>query len=378
MGLEAARWIVCSGAGIHVGSMLLLVLLVVAGSLPFPAATWAAPAAPAAVNATPAAVNATVLFQNSVAMLREYPSIADTAGNISLWPRTCRFAGTEPFLQVFVTPTPARSRAAVLIIPGGAYSGVAVSIEGGLVARWFNQRGISAFVLVYRTPWDNGPHAPLQDGTRALRLIRIRAKGWGINPHRVGIVGFSAGGHVGLGVSLHYAHMFASRDQDKCMTSELRPRPRPWARLWFSRTLTRPPDFLILVYPVVSIGFPLLCLGLCQKMLLGTYPDPLLIHFYSLERHVTPSVPPTFLLMSRNDPCVPPSHSMLLANAYRDVNRPLQVHLIPGSCHAYSIGMCPLYYDNSTQCDCVLSAEEQTWTHRLEAWLRLRRDIRGS
>ncbi len=213
----------------------------------------------------------------------------------------------------------------IIICPGGAYAHLSMEKEGSDVAKWLNTLGVAAFVLKYRLgPTFHHP-AQMEDVQQAIRLVRRQADKYGIAPNRIGIMGFSAGGHLAATASTHYT---------------------PDSR----------PDFAILCYPVIAFGQPYTHKG-SQEMLLGKDPDPKLIEEMSMEKHVTANTPPTFLFTTNADTGVPAENSLSYYAALRRAGVPAEIHIYERGPHG--VGMAPN--------DPVLS----TWTARLADWLKI-------
>jgi acetyl esterase/lipase len=219
--------------------------------------------------------------------------------------------------------------AAVLVCPGGGYGALAMDHEGKQVAEFFNSFGVSAFVLKYRIAPRYKHPAPLDDARRALRLLRSRAAELGIDPQRIGVMGFSAGGHLASTLSTHY---------------------QPGER----------PDFAILVYPVISFTTRYTHSGSLRN-LLGPNPDPALVWDLSNELRVTAETPPTFLFHTDADRGVPPENSVLYYLALRRYGVPAEMHIYQDGNHG--VGLAPK--------DPVLS----TWPGRLKDWLKVRKIV---
>ena len=191
---------------------------------------------------------------------------------------------------------------AVVICPGGAYLGVAYTHEGIQVAQWMNERGITALMLRYRMP--NGHHEiPLEDVHEAIRIARRNAPSWGVDPHQVGVMGFSAGGHLASTASTHFDER------------------------------TRP-DFSILIYPVITMGERYTHMG-SRENLLGKGYDAGLVERYSSERQVTPQTPPAFIALSDNDEVVPVRNSILYYDALKENGVPAELHVYPTGRHGW-------------------------------------------
>ena len=187
------------------------------------------------------------------------------------------------------------NRTAVVICPGGGYAGLAIQPEGHGIARWLNRYGITGVVLQYRLP-SGRPRVPLLDAQRALRAVRAGAKEWGINPAKVGILGFSAGGHLASTASTHF---------DDGDAKALAPIERVGCR----------PDFAILVYPVITMGKKTHAGS--KKNLLGSQPTAALVERYSSEKRVTSRTPPAFLAQALDDIPVSPENSRMFHEALR-------------------------------------------------------------
>ena len=224
-----------------------------------------------------------------------------------------------PTLTTYLPLDPARSRTAVLIAPGGSYKMLASNHEGRQVANWFNALGITAFVLKYRL----GPryHHPveLEDAQRAMRIVRSRAKEIGYDPDRVGMMGFSAGGHLASTVGTH----FDSGNPD--------------ANDPIDRASCRP-DFLILAYPVISMSAPFRHEESATD-LLGDNPSPELRKELSSELHVTPQTPPTFLFSTSGDTLVPAENTVAFYMALRKAAVPAEMHIFEKGPHGVGLDL---------------------------------------
>jgi acetyl esterase/lipase len=250
-----------------------------------------------------------------------------------LWPNGAPGAvGTEDRDKPELTywPAPQPNGAAVLVCPGGGYGMLAMDHEGKQVAEWFNKIGISAFVLKYRLGPRYHHPAPLDDARRAMSLIRERASRLGIDPKRVGVMGFSAGGHLASTISNHY------------------------------QSAAERPDFSILVYPVISFTTVYAHTG-SRRNLLGDPSDPALTWKLSNELAVTADTPPTFLFHTDTDTGVPPENSVLYYMALRRFRVPAEMHIYAEGRHG--VGLAPT--------DPVLSS----WPDRLKDWLKVRKII---
>ena len=248
---------------------------------------------------------------------------------------------SEPTLSVFAAPAAARTGAAVIICPGGGYRRLAIDKEGYDVAAWLNRLGVSAFVLKYRVPQFGHP-APLQDVLRAVRLVRRDAAKWGIEPSKIGVLGFSAGGHLAASAATLYDD----------------PAGRTGAAI--DATSARP-DFHVLVYPVITLNGPHAHNG-SREYLLGKTPAPALVESLSLQNRVTPTTPPGFLVHGGDDASVPVENSVFYYSALRKAGVPAELHVYQHGPHG--VGMLP---GNGPISD---------WPRRCEEWLRARGLIR--
>lgn len=214
-----------------------------------------------------------------------------------------------PYLVEGSEPT-----AAVIVCPGGGYARRAEH-EGGPVALWLNSLGISAFVVHYRVAPYRHPN-PLMDAQRAIRTVRSRAQEWNVDPARVGILGFSAGGHLASTAGVHYDA------------------GRPNAEDPVERESCRP-DLLVLCYPVISFG-PSAHRG-SQSNLLGEEADAELIDLMSTELQVTEATPPTFLWHTADDASVPVENSLLFASALSRNKVPFELHVFESGRHGLGL-----------------------------------------
>src|SRR3954447_4328289 len=216
-------------------------------------------------------------------------------------------AEDTPTLTLYMPSHPTKSDTGVIVAPGGSYTVLAMNHEGRQVANWLNSLGMTAFVLKYRL----GPkyHHPIElgDAQRAIRLVRSRAKEFGIRPDRIGIMGFSAGGHLASSAGTHF---------DAGNSSASDPIDRVSSR----------PDFLVLLYPVISFTTSYVHRG-SMRALLGDNPDPKLVELMSNELQVTPQTPPTFLFHTTTDTVVPVENSVLFYLALRKAGVPAEMHI---------------------------------------------------
>jgi acetyl esterase/lipase len=225
---------------------------------------------------------------------------------------------TTPTLTLFRPNKP--NGASMLIIPGGSYQRVVVGKEGYQIAKWLTNEGVAAFVLLYRLPadgWAAGPDAPLQDAQRAMRLIRGHAAQLGLEPARVGVMGFSAGGHL--------AARLATRFDLKTYTS-----------LDEADSTSPRPDIAALGYPVISFRDGVAHMGSRMKML-GPNPDAARIREYSAEIDVPRTTPPCFLMCAADDPAVSVENSLLMFQALRQGKIPVALHVFESGGHGFGL-----------------------------------------
>jgi len=231
----------------------------------------------------------------------------------------------QPYLEPFVLST-SGTQAAVIICPGGGYAGRAAH-EGEPIARWLNGLGITAFVLHYRVFPDQHP-VPLLDVQRAVRTVRARAEEFRINPDQIGVLGFSAGGHLAATAGTHFdtgiPHAVDLVDTYSCR-----------------------PDFLILCYPVIS--FVNFSHQGSVKNLIGSQPPEELMQQLSAERCVTKDTPPTFLWHTADDEAVPVDNSLLFAQALRGARVPVELHVYESGQHGLGLATGHPYASGWTQ-----------------------------
>lgn len=239
-----------------------------------------------------------------------------------------------PTITVHQPDESKRTGTAVLVCPGGGYSVVAAGHEGRDVAAWLTGQGITAVVLRYRLK-EFGHPAPMLDAQRAMRWLRSRAGGLGVDPERIGILGFSAGGHLASTVATHFD------DGDHAANDPV------------ERTSCRP-DFAILVYPVITMTGAATHRG-SRNNLLGQDPSPKWMEYYSSELQVSPRTPPTFLVHSRDDKGVLLANSELFRDALLQHGVKVELAVYEQGGHGYGLGREGL--------DCA------GWPKRCEAWL---------
>ncbi|MFT3751807.1 MAG: alpha/beta hydrolase [Paludibacter sp.] len=244
---------------------------------------------------------------------------------------------TVPTLTVFPAKSGNNCGAAMVICPGGGYRQLAFDHEGIKVAQYFNNLGISAFVLKYRLPSDSIMQdksvAPMQDVQEAIRLVRRSASQYGIDPNKVGVIGFSAGGHLASTAATHF--------QEKVYN--------------LTDTTSARPDFAVLVYPVITMGT--LCHKGSRENLLGKNPTPEQIARFSNELQVTPQTPPVFIVHASDDKTVPVQNSINFYLACLQNKVPAEMHLYQKGGHGFGLAA-------------GISATQAEWPQALAAWLK--------
>ena len=225
---------------------------------------------------------------------------------------------SRPRMVVFRPEIPNGS--AALITPGGGYRWVVIDKEGYEIARWLAARGWTCFVLFYRLPgegWASGPDVALSDAQRAMRLIRSRARDYGIIPERVAAMGFSAGGHVCADLATRFA-------------------ANTYAPVDAADRLGARPDIAAPIYPVQSMRLPFAHPG-SRDLLLGPNPTPALEAAHSPEDQVTDATPPTFLVHAEDDPTVPVDNSLRLRAALKARGVAVETHLFAHGGHGFGL-----------------------------------------
>ncbi|TYC78508.1 alpha/beta hydrolase [Novosphingobium sp. BW1] len=225
---------------------------------------------------------------------------------------------TRPRMAVFRPDRP--NGAAVLLTPGGGYKHVVVDKEGYEMARWLTARGFTAFVLFYRLPgegWANRSDVALADAQRAMRLVRRRASAFAIDPERVAVMGFSAGGHVCADLAARFA-------------------ARVYAPVDAADTLSAKPICAAPVYPVISMD-PAIAHAGSRDLLLGPAPTPALEAAHSPDRNEPADAPPHFLLHAEDDDVVPCENTLRLRAALKARGIPVETHLFAQGGHGFGL-----------------------------------------
>jgi len=241
----------------------------------------------------------------------------------------------HPSLTHYPAPAGKACGTAVVICPGGGYLRLSMENEGTQVAEWLNSLGVSAFILKYRLG-EYGHPAPLRDVLRAIRLVRSRAAEFGVKPDRIGVLGFSAGGHLTSSAGTLY------NDPDGQTGAKL-------------DEVSARPDFFAPIYPVITMKDPFVHTG-SRKALLGATPAPELIEKMSTHQQVTKDTPPAFLVHAEDDKTVPVENTLLFYAALRQAGVPAEVHLYEKGGHGFGM-----------RSDL---GQASTWTKRCEEWLR--------
>lgn len=257
-----------------------------------------------------------------------------------LWPGGAPLAKNAdvetPDLTIYLPDSAKANGAAVIIFPGGGYWNLAMDHEGHQVAQWLNSFGVAGIIVRYRRGPGCEHPVPLTDAKRALRTARFRANEWNIDPNRIGSLGFSAGGHLASTTGVHFDDGDAAADNP------------------IERVSSRP-DFVILVYPVISMTEEYTHKG-SKRNLLGENPDSELAEKMSSELQVTAETPPTFLILSDEDKVVPAENSVAFYLALRDAGVPAEMHIFETGKHGF--GLDPL---NAIRSDWMDLCQQWMW-----------------
>jgi acetyl esterase/lipase len=294
------------------------------------------------------------LLSTAVAMLAAGPARAASANEtVRLWPDRPPGGGgpsgpvkvspkgaisniAVPTLEVFEPPRP--NGAAMLVAAGGGYKRIEIESEAHPAAQWLTARGITAFVLSYRLPtegWEDGPLAPLQDAQRALRIIRAQGARRRVDPARVGVLGFSAGGHLlGLAAARSAFRSYQPIDSVDAMSAR--------------------PDVAALIYPVITLEPPYDHTS-TRRSLIGGDPAPGASAEWSVQTHVRSGCPPLFLVQAEDDPISNPANTLIMADACRHAGVPVELHRLSGGGHGFGMGR--------------LGTPTLAWPTWFEAWL---------
>jgi acetyl esterase/lipase len=245
----------------------------------------------------------------------------------------------EPAIEIYLPSKRFANGQAVVICPGGGYWGLAWDLEGTDIASYLNSIGVAAIVLKYRLPvYGNTvePHkAPLMDAQRAMRLVRFNSVKWNINPGKIGIMGFSAGGHLASTLGTHFDYGNKTSEDS------------------VERISCRP-DFMILMYPVISFVDADTHTG-SRDALLGENPGKDLLTYYSNELQVHEDTPPAFFVHADNDTGVPVENTLLMYKALRAKKIPAELHILSEGEHGFGLGSGNDHINS--------------WTNSLKLWL---------
>jgi len=245
----------------------------------------------------------------------------------------------NPDIAVYLPSKRFATGQAVVICPGGGYWVLAYDLEGTDIARYLNSIGIAGIVLKYRLPTSGNTveshKAPLMDAQRAMRLVRSNAKSWNIDTTKIGIMGFSAGGHLAstLGTHFDYGNKLAADSVERRSCR---------------------PDFMVLMYPVISFVDASVHTGSAEA-LLGKNPDKDLLVYYSNELQVRDDSPPAFFALADNDDGVPAENSLLMYAALRKKKIPAELHILSEGKHGFGLGLG--------------NEHVSSWTENLKLWL---------
>jgi len=242
----------------------------------------------------------------------------------------------RPEITVFLPPKSKANGTAVIICPGGGYQYITANMEGTDIAEQFVKMGVAAIVLKYRIPNDawmvHKEIGPLQDAQQAIKMVREQAAIWNINPNRIGIMGFSAGGHLASTAGTHFNKVLIPNT---------------------TNTSVRP-DFMILIYPVISF-LPGICHAGSKEQLVGKNAGIELVNEYSNELQVTEQTPPTFLVHASDDDAVISMNSIAFYDSLVSKKIPAEIHIYQSGGHGFG-----MFIKNS----------QERWMDRCESWLR--------
>ena len=242
----------------------------------------------------------------------------------------------RPEITVFLPPKLKANGTAVIICPGGGYQYITANMEGTDIAEQFVKMGVAAIVLKYRIPNDawmvHKEIGPLQDAQQAIKMVREQAAKWNINSNRIGIMGFSAGGHLASTAGTHFNKVLIPNT---------------------TKTSVRP-DFMILIYPVISF-LPGICHVGSKEQLVGKNAGIELVNEYSNELQVTEQTPPTFLVHASDDDAVISMNSIAFYDSLVSKKIPAEIHIYQSGGHGFG-----MFIKNS----------QERWMDRCESWLR--------
>lgn len=224
----------------------------------------------------------------------------------------------KPTLTIYLPPKEKANGTSVVVCPGGGYGGLALDHEGHQIAKWLNFNGVTAFILKYRCKGVGYSHPyPLLDAQRAIRTVRSKAKDFNVDPSKIGIIGFSAGGHLASATGTHFDSGKADAKDD------------------IDKVSCRP-DFMLLIYPVITMTEEFGHSG-SKENLLGKNPDKKLAEFMSSELQVTAQTPPTFLVHTEEDTGVPAENSICFYLALKKAKVPAELHVFQKGPHGFGL-----------------------------------------
>lgn len=237
---------------------------------------------------------------------------------VPFWPDRVVNKINTPSLTAFLPEKP--NGVSVIVAPGGAYSRIVLDKEAVEVANWLNPLGVTVFILQYRLPCDahvNAKDVPLQDGQRAVRIVRSNAAAWGLNPNKVGLLGFSAAGHLAAEVGAEF---------DK----------KVYQPVDAVDTVSARPDFSILMYPVITMDTENASLE-TKTNLVGKNPTDADLDEYSPNLHITKAAPPTFITLADDDPAVPPANGVLYYLGLKKAGVQAEMHIFKEGGHGFGL-----------------------------------------
>lgn len=254
-----------------------------------------------------------LLYPNGIPNSKPTPAAYKEQINSTYWITKV----SVPTLTAYLPAKQDANGTAVVICPGGSYMGLASEHEGFTVAKAFNKIGVAAFVLKYRLPSDSimvdKTIGPLQDAQRAIQLVRQDAAKWGIDPNKIGIIGFSAGGHLASTAGTHFEKVLIDNKTN----------------------ISVRPDFMMLIYPVITMGDK--THQGSKDALLGKDPSQALADLYSNEKQVKPNTPPTFIINAEDDNVVPVDNSLKMYRGLLDAKVKTEMHLFPSGGHGFGM-----------------------------------------
>lgn len=246
----------------------------------------------------------------------------------------------KPEISVFLPSKRIANGQAVVICPGGGYWVLAYDLEGTDIAKYLNSIGVAAIVLKYRLPTSGNsiiPHkSPLMDAQRAIRLVRFNAQNWNVNPDKIGIMGFSAGGHLASTLGTHF-------DEGKIDTTDS------------IEKISCKPNFMVLMYPVISFNDSICHKG-SKEALIGKNPNKELVDYYSNELQVKDNTPPTFICHASDDKTVTVENALIMFKALKKKNIPVELHVLSEGGHGFGLA--------------VNNSHIASWTNTLQEWLK--------